>query len=264
MRLGIFYVFLLAFALSLLSSCTKEDGYEYQGSFNGGKQAFDDTENNMAVLLSFFDLSLRVNACLSVEEEEFEAMQAEYLPDYRLLLGKGGEWLGLKGQDTLFRLITDDLPLTVETAKWKMIGYGNIAKGEMTMTCQNLGEWSLEALGVEGRYWKSSALLKIQYKGEQLPENFGESDWVIAGAGESRAEAGQREEKKLAFEVAESLVKISNSRYLFDKGVLYLKIKDGSGKEETVKAEMKSRLDKGRLLQVTYREKIYSYSDDSR
>ena len=40
-------------------ACNKEVGYDYTHRYNAGKQAFDDTENNLATFMSFFDLSLR-------------------------------------------------------------------------------------------------------------------------------------------------------------------------------------------------------------
>ena len=98
--------------------------------------------------------------------------------------------------------------------------------------------------------------LKINYNGEQTPRNFNDGDWIVSGVGKSMTD----EEEILNFEVAESLIRYAESHYLFDKGLLYLRLKNRfSPKEEIVKAEMKTLPGSDRSLQITYKGEVYSY-----
>ena len=69
----------------ILSACGKDEGYEFVGGNNAGKQSYDYLENNIAAFLSFFDLALRMNAYLELPEEEREEMQDTYFPDIRFV-----------------------------------------------------------------------------------------------------------------------------------------------------------------------------------
>ena len=106
------------------------------------------------------------------------------------------------------------------------------------------------------RKWISDASLKINYNGEQTPRNFNDGDWIVSGVGKSMTD----EEEILNFEIAESLIRYAESHYLFDKGLLYLRLKNRfSPKEEIVKAEMKTLPGSDRSLQITYKGEVYSY-----
>ena len=109
---------------------------------------------------------------------------------------------------------------------------------------------------LQNRKWISDASLKINYNGEQTPRNFNDGDWIVSGVGKSMTD----EEEILNFEIAESLIRYAESQYLFDKGLLYLRLKNRfSPKEEIVKAEMKTLPGSDRSLQITYKGEVYSY-----
>lgn len=109
---------------------------------------------------------------------------------------------------------------------------------------------------LQNRKWISDASLKINYNGEQTPRNFNDGDWIVSGVGKSMTD----EEEILNFEIAESLIRYAESHYLFDKGLLYLRLKNRfSPKEEIVKAEMKPLPGSDRSLKITYKGEVYSY-----
>ncbi len=253
--------FWLVFWVWGVCACSKDMGWDSLRNYNAGKQAFNDVENNMAVFMSFFDLSLRMNAYLQIPEEGIIEAEAYYFPEYRISRLKEDEWAGLKDQDTVFRIVKDDLALTTETANWKIYSCDDMYKGAVSVVCSGPRSWQLGVKAVENRMWRSDAHLKIQYNGEQVPENFSQSDWTVSGAGESIAEDGS-EEVKMGFEVAESLIRMSGSRYLFDKGVLYMKIRrEDMAAEEMIKADLRLLPGKKRDLQITYKGELYSYTD---
>lgn len=247
----------------LLGGCRKEDSYESSYEFNTGKQSFEHLENNMAAILSFFDLSLRMNAYLDWPEEEQAEALRECFPDYQIQLDEEGNWIGVKEQNTVFRVVTDGLDLTTETAVWKLDGCCEAYHGAMTIICTGWGNWTLETQCVINGVWKSEAYLRIKYQGEQMPVDFEQGDWVISGSGKSaiEEEGAEWENEWMRFEIGEHLAKLGGSRYLFDRGVLYLTLQNAEyERQEYVKAELKPLLEKGRQLQITYRgqEKIYS------
>lgn len=258
--IGIWLLLVLCF-----SACTKDDGYDYQQGYNTGKQSFEYTENNMAAFMSFFDLSLRMNAYLSLPEERREEMLDLYFPNYQVCRDEEGRWLGLKGQDTAFIVVPDDLLLTTETAVWKLSGCCEAYNGAMTVTCTGSRHWELEIFSSVNRGWVTDAHLKVHHQGELMPSTFNQGDWIVSGSGKSISEGIYSEGKKiLHFEVAEPLIKIADSQYLFDKGILFMKVNDlWQQREETVKAELKAYAEKGRQLQITYKGEIYSYNDDA-
>lgn len=244
-----------------LCACSKDMGFDGQRGYNTGKQAFNDVENNMAVFMSFFDLSLRMNAYLHTPEEQRIEAEAYYFPEYQMYQLGENEWMGLKDLDTVFRIVKDDLAMTTETANWKIYSCDDGYKGTVSVVCSGPRSWQLDVRAVENRMWKSDAHLKIQYNGEQIPENFNQGDWTVSGSGESIAD-DDYEKVKMGFEVAESLIRISNSRYLFDKGILFMKIKkEHEPAEHIIKANLRLLPDKNRDLQITYRGEIYSYID---
>lgn len=265
MKRKLFYISLCFLCTVILGSCTKEVGNEYQQGYNAGKQSFEYLENNMAAFLSFFDLSLRVNAYLETPEELRTEFENNYFPDYHIFQTEDSYWIGLKGQDTVFRVKSDDLSLTTEAAVWELDGCCDIYRGAVKVTCTGLRSWTLELCSVVNGIWCSDAQLKIQYQGETLPADFIHGDWMVSGAGqsvsESYDEAGGR--TILNFEIAESLLKISSSRYLFDKGLLFMVIEDiNDQSREIVKAELKSLPESGRQLRVTYKGEVYAYFDN--
>lgn len=251
----LFYLLSLFVLVEVTSACSEEDGYDAHTGYQTGKQNYDYVESNMASLMSFWDLALRMNAYLT-DLEKCGGEMRETFPEYDLCRMSDQEWVGLKGQDTVFRIITDDLALTTETAEWKIIGYAPPYEGTVTIVCSNLRSWNFSVATVINRNWVSDAQLKIDYNSEGIPRNFYDGDWVVSGAGRSLAE----DASLLNFEIAESLIRFSDSRYLFDKGLLYLRLKDTfSRQEEIVKAEMKVLSDNNRSLQITYKGSVYSY-----
>jgi len=262
MRRYIFFVFAVFFAGTFLGGCGNEEGDDNSRGFHSGKQSFEDLENNMAAILSFFDLSLRMNAYLERPEEvEVETLPGCF-PDYQIIRNDEGEWLGLKGQDTVFRVVTDGLALTMETAVWKLDGCCEAYHGVMTIVCTGLGTWTLETNSVVNGIWKSKAFLRVKYQGEHMPLDFNRGNWMISGNGESMIEDEEKEGNSeiMRFEIGESLIKTGESKYLFDKGVLYLTVQNPDDeRQELVKTELKSFSAGGRQLQITSRgvEKIY-------
>ena len=247
----------------ILSACGKDEGYEFAGGNHAGKQSYDYLENNIAACLSFFDLALRMNAYLELPEEEREELQDTYFPDYQVCRNDAGEWLGVKEQDTVFRIVADNLALTTESAEWKLDGCCDVYHGVVTIICTGLRNWTLEIAPVINGCWTSEAHFAITCQGEELPFDFNHGDWIIAGVGKSMTEEELGDISNMDFEIAESLVKNSDSKYLFDKGMLYIKIRDaGQFREEYVKAELKSVAGKGRQLQLTYKGDVYAYLAD--
>ncbi len=166
------------------------------------------------------------------------------------------EWIGWKGQDSVFKVVTDDLALTTETAHWEIVGCRAPYEGQLTVLCSGLRTWVFHVSALQNRKWISDASLKINYNGEQTPRNFNDGDWIVSGVGKSMTD----EEEILNFEIAESLIRYAESHYLFDKGLLYLRLKNRfSPKEEIVKAEMKTLPGSDRSLQITYKGEVYSY-----
>lgn len=250
------FVVVCFFLMAFLIGCGKEEGYDYHSGFYTGKQSFESLENNIASILSFFDLSLRMNAYLEQTEEERSDSMNRYFPNYQIVMDGEGNWLGLKEQDTIFKIITDDLALTTETAQWDIIGYETPYEGKITILCTNLRCWDFNVTAIENRGWISEADLKINYSGEGNPRNFNDGDWIVSGRGKSVAE----HESIMNFEIAESLIRFANSKYLFNRGMLYLQLKDLlSLKEEVVKVEMKSIMENDRSLQITCGGELYSY-----
>ena len=239
-----------------LGACSEECGYDSHAGYQLGKQNFDYLEGNMASILSFWDLALRMNTYLSALDEEGVDRVEELFPEYRLLQVNEHEWVGLKEQDTVFRIVTDDLALTTETARWEIVGYRAPYEGQITVLCSSLRTWMFTVSALQNRRWISDASLKINYNGEKMPRNFNDGDWIVSGVGKSIADG----EEILNFEIAESLIRYAESHYLFDKGLLYLRLKSMfSRKEEIVKAEMKTLPGSDRSLQITYRGEVYSY-----
>ena len=264
MKRKLIYISLCFLCILMLGSCTKEVGYEYQQGYNAGKQSFEYLESNMAAFLSFFDLSLRMNAYLEVPGELQPEVVSDYFPDYRVSRNENGDWIGLKGGDTVFRVAPDDLPLTTETAVWRLDGCCDVYDGAMKVTCTGSRSWTLELYSVVNGMWRSDAHLKIQYQGETLPTDFIHGDWIVSGSGQSVSDSyGEIEGQTiLNFEVAESLMKISSSQYLFDKGVLFMVVEDiDDQRKEVIKAELKSLPESGRQLRVTYKGEVYAYFD---
>lgn len=255
---------LLLVLIMLLPGCGKEEFEERQGGNNGGKQSFEYFENNMAAFMSLFDLSLRMNMWLEMPEAKRLQAQDEYFPDYRICPAGESLWLGLQGQDTIFRIESDGLPLTMNTAVWKLKGCCDAFQGALTMTCTGLRTWSLELSLVKQGCWVSEAHLKIQSQSELMPADFNQGDWVISGQGQCISEDCDMsgETVILDFEMDESLARISGSKYLFDKGVIYLKMREPEReREETVKAVLRRLSDAGRQLRITWRGEVFSYND---
>ena len=146
--------------------------------------------------------------------------------------------------------------MTTETAHWEIVGCRAPYKGQITVLCSGLRTWVFHVSALQNRKWISDGSLKINYNGEQTPRNFNDGDWIISGVGKSMTD----EEEILNFEIAESLIRYAESHYLFDKGLLYLRLKNRfSLKEEVVKAEMKTLPGSDRSLQITYKGEVYSY-----
>lgn len=55
-----------------------------------------------------------------------------------------------------------------------------------------------------------------------MPRNFNDGDWIVSGVGKSIADG----EEILNFEITESLIRYAESHCLFDKGLLYLRLKN--------------------------------------
>lgn len=259
------YRILLWVSLIIMGACTKVDSLEhYSGSYNVGKQSFEYLENNMASLMSFFDLALRMDAFLEKAEEEPSGENVCFL-DYELMPGAEGQWLGVKAGDTVFSIASDGLDLTTESAVWRLKGERGVYRGEMTVTCTAYRTWTLEMESVVNGNWVSDAHLKVQCPGETLPVDFNGGDWMVSGSGMSVSWNDEYGGEKmiLNFDIAESLIKISGSRYLFDKGTLFINISDlERQKKELAKAELKS-IGHGRQLKITYKNEVYLYNDEA-
>ena len=253
---SLLYRILILVLIGPLGSCSEECGYDSHAGYQLGKQNFDYLEGNMASILSFWDLALRMNTYLTALDEEGEDRVEELFPDYRLQQVNEYEWIGWKGQDSVFKIVTDDLALTTETAHWEIVGCRAPYEGQLTVLCSGLRTWVFHVSALQNRKWISDASLKINYNGEQTPRNFNDGDWIVSGVGKSMTD----EEEILNFEIAESLIRYAESHYLFDKGLLYLRLKNRfSPKEEIVKAEMKTLPGSDRSLQITYKGEVYSY-----
>ena len=253
---SLLYRILILVLIGPLGACSEECGYDSHAGYQLGKQNFDYLEGNMASILSFWDLALRMNTYLTALDEEGEDRVEELFPDYRLQQVNEHEWIGWKGQDSVFKVVTDDLALTTETAHWEIVGCRAPYEGQLTVLCSGLRTWVFHVSALQNRKWISDACLKINYNGEQTPRNFNDGDWIVSGVGKSMTD----EEEILNFEIAESLIRYAESHYLFDKGLLYLRLKNRfSPKEEIVKAEMKTLPGSDRSLQITYKGEVYSY-----
>lgn len=249
----------LAIAITL-TSCAKDEGYDNYQGYNVGKQSYDYMENNMAAMMSSFDLLLRMNAFLQISDEQKTEAEAYYFPEYQLTPIDENEWVGLKDQDTVFKIIKDDLTLTTETSCWKIFSCSKKSSGIVSVVCSGPRNWQLEVKAMGNQMWVSDAHLKIQYNGEEKPESFNQSDWNISGSGRSIAD--DNESTIIGFEVTESLGRFADSRYLFDKGVVYLKVKkENAEAEEVIKADLKPSSDNKRNLQITYKGEIFSYNE---
>lgn len=248
-------------------SCGKVDDSEhFKGSYNAGKQSFEYLENNMAAFMSFFDLAIRMNAYLEKPADEQEEVRNDYFQDYQIYEQEAGQWLGIKAGDTIFRVISDGLDIMTESSVWKFEGCCEAYKGAMTVICTGYRCWSLELASVVNGNWVSEAHLKVGCQSEHLPADFNGGDWIVSGAGKSVSEDCDENGGKmiLDFEVAESLIKISHSKYLFDKGILFMGITDFERqREEVAKAEWRSTSGQGRLLKITYNNAVYQYNDES-
>jgi len=252
---SLLYRTLILVLIGSLGACSEECGYDSHAGYQLGKQNFDYLEGNMASILSFWDLALRMNTYLTALDEEGEDRVEELFPDYRLQQVNEHEWIGWKGQDSVFKVVTDDLALTTETAHWEIVGCRAPYEGQLTVLCSGLRTWVFHVSALQNRKWISDASLKINYNGEQTPRNFNDGDWIVSGVGKSMTD----EEEILNFEIAESLIRYAESHYLFDKGLLYLRKNRFSPKEEIVKAEMKTLPGSDRSLQITYKGEVYSY-----
>ena len=96
---SLLYRILILVLIGPLGACSEECGYDSHAGYQLGKQNFDYLEGNMASILSFWDLALRMNTYLTALDEEGEDRVEELFPDYRLQQVNEYEWIGWKGQD---------------------------------------------------------------------------------------------------------------------------------------------------------------------
>ena len=182
---SLLYRILILVLIGPLGACSEECGYDSHAGYQLGKQNFDYLEGNMASILSFWDLALRMNTYLTALDEEGEDRVEELFPDYRLQQVNEHEWIGWKGQDSVFKIVTDDLALTTETAHWEIVGCRAPYEGQLTVLCSGLRTWVFHVSALQNRKWISDASLKINYNGEQTPRNFNDGDWIVSGVGKS-------------------------------------------------------------------------------
>ena len=256
---GVLFIFSL-----LWGACSKvEQGENYWNS-QTGKQSFGVVENNIGACMSFFDLALRLNAYLELTEDQKNELQDLYFADYQLEQDEEGSWLGIKGADTVFTVKPDPSALTTESAVWELDGCCEAYQGVLRITCTEIRCWTLEVISVINGDWTTEACLKVKYQGAAIPTYFNEGDWNISGSGNSISmEAGDSEGVVVNFNVITPLVKIADSKYLFNEGAVFMALKDiEQQREEMIKAELKLLPDKGRKLQICCMGNVYSYTDD--
>lgn len=255
-------IIILGFAC-FWGACSKIDQGEGNWNTQAGKQSFGNVENNIGACMSFFDLALRLNAYESLSEEQRSAWQDIYFPTYRLEQNEAGHWLGIKDADTVFTVKGDQLAMTTESSVWELDGCCEAYQGILKITCTGIRCWTLDVISVIYGNWMTEARLKVMYQGTEVPVSFREGDWLISGSGKNISLEKDACEEILNFDFIEPLITVSDSKYLFNQGMVFMTVKDSEQQRvEMVKAELHLLPEKGRHLKITYMGNVFSYSDE--
>ena len=191
---SLLYRILILVLIGPLGACSEECGYDSQSKI-------PKRQNRSHITFQIIEI-LRMNTYLTALDEEGEDRVEELFPDYRLQQVNEHEWIGWKGQDSVFKIVTDDLALTTETAHWEIVGCRAPYEGQLTVLCSGLRTWVFHVSALQNRKWISDASLKINYNGEQTPRNFNDGDWIVSGVGKSMTD----EEEILNFEIADTKI----------------------------------------------------------
>lgn len=253
-------IIVLAFAC-FLGGCSEIDHGEDIWNHQAGRQSFENVENNIGACMSFFDLALRLNAYRNLPEEERGEWQDIYFPDYRLEQNESGHWLGIKDADTVFTVRGDQLSMTTESSVWELDGCCKTYQGVLKITCTGVRRWTLDVVSVVYGDWWTEARLKVMCQGMEVPVSFRDGDWWISGSGKSICMRDDSCEETLDFELTEPLIAVSDSKYLFNQGTVFMTVNGlEQQRTETVKAELYSLPEKGHSLKITYMGNDFSYS----